>query len=142
MKKTKIFLFSTIMLLLSAHGFAQTKKFSPNEIIGQYWSPKKDAKIEIYLKGDHYFGKSIWVANHTRDTKNPDEFLRNREVLGIELLSDFSYNDGCYEDGKIYDPESGKIYSCKMTLKGNNLKVRGYIGISLFGRTEILERIN
>ena len=143
MKKTKnFFLFSTVLLLLSAHGFAQTKQFSPDEITGVDWSPKKDAKIEIYLKGDHYFGKSIWVANPKKDSKNPGESLKSRDVLGIELLTDFSYNDGSYIDGKIYDPESGKIYSCKMTLKGNNLKVRGYIGISLFGRTEIFERIN
>jgi uncharacterized protein (DUF2147 family) len=143
MKKTKtFFLFSIVILLLSAHGFAQTKQFSPDEIIGLYWSPKKDAKIEIYLKGNHYFGKSIWVATSGKDTKNPNESLRNRGVLGIELLSNFSYNDGSYTDGQIYDPEDGKIYSCKMSLKGNSLKVRGYIGISLFGRTEIFERIS
>ena len=42
-----------------------------------------------------------------------------------------------YKDGTIYDPKSGKTYSCKMTIDGNKLKIRGYIGISLFGRTEV-----
>ncbi|MEO8772649.1 MAG: DUF2147 domain-containing protein, partial [Ferruginibacter sp.] len=66
---------------------------------------------------------------------------RKRDVLGIELLTNFSYNDGTYTDGKIYDPESGKTYDCKMSLAGVNLTVRGYVGFSLFGRTEIFERI-
>ena len=76
-----------------------------------------------------------------KDAKNPEESLKNRDVLGIELLTGFSYNDNTYTDGKIYDPESGKTYDCKMTLTDNTLKVRGYIGISLFGRTETFERI-
>ena len=37
--------------------------------------------------------------------------------------------------------KAGKHIVCKMSLNGNNLKVRGYIGISLFGRTEVFERI-
>lgn len=133
--------FPFVLLLFFSQGFAQTKLISPNEITGLYWSPKKDAKIEIYLKGRQYFGKSIWVATDRKDTKNPIESLKKRDVLGIELLTNFTYNDGAYTDGKIYDPESGKTYSCKMSLNGDNLKVRGCIGISLFGRTEIFERI-
>jgi uncharacterized protein (DUF2147 family) len=113
-----------------------------DEIVGVYWSPKKDAKIEIYKRGGHYYGKSIWVATIRKDSKNPDETLKNRDVLGIELLTGFSFNEDSYADGKIYDPESGKTYDCKMTLTGKMLKIRGYIGISLFGRTEIFERIN
>ena len=129
------------LLLCISNGSAQTKAASPNDITGLYWSPKKDARIEIYKKGELYFGKSVWVANPRKDTKNPNESLQKRELLGIELLTNFSFDDGTYSDGKIYDPESGKTYSCKMSLEGNKLKVRGYIGISLFGRTEYFERI-
>jgi len=67
--------------------------------------------------------------------------LRSREVLGIELLTNFKYTDGEYTNGLIYDPESGKTYNCNMNLNGNQLKVRGYVGIPLFGRTEIFERV-
>lgn len=118
--------------------FAQT---NADVITGLYWSPKKDAKIELYKKGDKYYGRSIWVANPRKDNQNPVLAMRTREVQGIELLTDFSYDDGKYTGGKIYDPESGKTYDCKMSLVGKDLKVRGYIGISLFGRTEIFERI-
>jgi uncharacterized protein (DUF2147 family) len=139
--KKYIFSFYLALICCFSQGYAQTKLVSPEEITGLYWSPKKDAKIEIYKKGERYFGKSVWVATPRKDTENPSESLRKRDVLGIELLTNFSYNDGTYTDGKIYDPESGKTYDCKMSLVGANLKVRGYVGISLFGRTEIFERI-
>ena len=137
MKKTNHGHFFSLLLFLSL------SSFGPGDTItGLYWSPKKDAKIAIYKKGDQYFGRSTWIAAPRKDTKNPDENLRKRDVLGIELLTGFSYRDGSYADGKIYDPESGKTYDCKMSLKGDNLRVRGYIGLSIFGRTEIFERIN
>jgi len=131
-------LLAVLFLLVALDGNAQEKG---GNIAGLYWSPKKDAKIEIYKKAGKYYGKSIWMASPKKDVKNPDKTLQTRDVLGIELLADFSYKDGSYTDGTIYDPESGKTYDCKMNLTANNLKVRGYIGISLFGRTENFERI-
>jgi uncharacterized protein (DUF2147 family) len=142
MKHLKLqFWVALFFLLITASGFAQAKQPSADSVTGLYWSPKKDAKIEVYKKAGKYFGKSVWVALPKKDVKNPDKNLRTREVLGIELLHGFTYKDGCYADGTVYDPESGKTYDCKMSLNGNNLKVRGYIGISLFGRTENFERI-
>jgi uncharacterized protein (DUF2147 family) len=138
--KTQFFVIIT-MLLFASQGFCQTNLKATDNITGIYWSPKKDAKIEIYQQGEKYFGKSIWLAKAKKDVNNPNESLRNRNLLGIGLLSNFSFEKGSYTNGKIYDPESGKTYDCTMTLNGNDLKVRGYIGISLFGRTEIFERV-
>ncbi|MEP7263868.1 MAG: DUF2147 domain-containing protein [Bacteroidota bacterium] len=134
-------IFTITMLTLTMHSFGQSNINVADKLSGIYWSPKRDAKIEIYQQSGKYFGKSIWIAEPKKDVKNPHELLRSRNLLGIELLSGFSYDDGRYSDGKIYDPESGKTYDCTMTLNGNQLQVRGYIGISLFGRTEIFERI-
>ncbi len=76
------------------------------------------------------------------DMNNPDQALQTRPELGLELLKDFTFDgDDVYEDGTIYDPKSGKTYSCKMTINGNSLKIRGYVGISLFGRTEVWTRV-
>jgi uncharacterized protein (DUF2147 family) len=142
MKKLKVISPSLILFILFYFGsLGQSKMGEEDNIIGLYWSPKKDAKIEIFKTGEFYFGKSIWVAIQKKDIENPNESLRKREVLGIELLSNFSYKNGEYTNGQVYDPENGKIYSCKMSLIGDKLKVRGYIGISLFGRTEFFERI-
>ncbi len=71
------------------------------------------------------------------DRYNPNPKLRDRPVLGMILMSDFVYvGKNLWEEGKVYDPESGKTYKCKMILKSaNKLEVRGFIGFSLFGRT-------
>ena len=140
MKKVQVSIFLTLISLFS-QGSGIVNNVSSNEIIGLYWSPKKDAKIEIYLKGGQYFGKFVWLASPRKDINNPVKSLQNRDVLGLEMLTGFSYDDGTYSGGDIYDPETGKTYSCKMSLQGNKLKVRGYIGISLFGRTEYFEKI-
>lgn len=138
-KKTRILII--VFLLQLTFSAAQSKSTEADKIIGIFWSPKKDAKIEIYKKGHTYFGKSIWVAVPRKDIENPNASLRKREILGLEILSNFTYKNDEYSNGFIYDPESGKTYNCKMSLNGDKLKVRGYIGISLLGRTEIFERI-
>jgi uncharacterized protein (DUF2147 family) len=131
-----------IALLVSlSNVFADIHSKYADEIVGLYWSPKKDAKIEIFKRNNRYYGRSVWVAFMRKDLKNPDETQKNRQVLGIELLIGFSFTGDSYTDGKIYDPESGKTYDCKMTLTDKILKVRGFIGVSLFGRTEIFEKI-
>lgn len=131
----------TALTLAFSKAVAQSAPNQADKILGVFWSPKKDAKIEIYKRGAYFYGKSIWVASPRKDTKNPNFKLQKREILGIELLANFSYNSGEYSGGTIYDPESGKSYNCKMSLNDNILKVRGYIGISLFGRTETFTRI-
>lgn len=131
----------TALLLQLTGAMAQNGSQEADNIVGLYWSPKKDAKIEIYKKGTAYYGKSVWVATPKKDVENPDKTLRHRAVLGIELLTNFRYSEGEYTGGTIYDPESGTTYQCKMRCNGTQLKVRGYIGISLFGRTETFERI-
>src|SRR4051794_7684014 len=93
-----------VLLALFFQSFTVVNKLSPNEIVGIYWSPKKDAKIEIYLKGQEYFGKFTWLAIPKKDIKNPAKELRSRDVLGLELLTHFSYKDGVYTGGEIYDP--------------------------------------
>ncbi len=68
-----------IALLLCGKCFAQTV---PAKILGTYWSPKKDAKIEIYQKGTQYFGKTIWAAVPRKDVNNPDKSLKPKKPAG------------------------------------------------------------
>src|SRR3954453_12902056 len=121
----KIISFSFALTLLFTFAFAKSNPGDADKIMGVYWSPKKDAKIEIFKKGDKYFGKSVWTETRKKDLNNPNPSLRDRDLLGTELFTNFSYKDGTYEDGKIYDPESGKTYDCKMSFNGKSLKVRG-----------------
>ncbi|MGN6638204.1 MAG: DUF2147 domain-containing protein, partial [Mucilaginibacter sp.] len=118
-------------------------------ILGSWANPSGEDHILIYKRGNKFFGRLDWIkypndeqGKPKTDKNNPDPKLRSRPDLGLELLKDFTYEgDNLYDDGTIYDPKSGKTYSCKMTLNGNTLKIRGYIGISLFGRTETWTRV-
>jgi hypothetical protein len=67
----KIISFSFALTVLFTLSFAKSNTSVADKIIGVYWSPKKDAKIEIYKKGDMYFGKSIWSSTKRKDLKNP-----------------------------------------------------------------------
>jgi uncharacterized protein (DUF2147 family) len=116
-----------------------------DDILGIWLTQGKDpAKIQIFKTGDHYFGKIVWLQFPLRDGKpktdqhNPDKDKQSRPVIGLEILHQFKF-DGTdeWKDGEVYDPESGKTYSCTISFKDKNtLKVRGYVGISLLGRTE------
>jgi uncharacterized protein (DUF2147 family) len=58
------------------------------------------------------------------------------------MLKNFSFDENEWNGGTIYDPENGKTYNCKIAIRdGNKLDVRGYIGISLLGRTETWFRV-
>jgi uncharacterized protein (DUF2147 family) len=127
---------------------SQTKA---DDIIGIWLTPGKEpAKIQIYKSGDKYYGKIVWLKNPTDNGKpkvdgnNPDKSKRRNPVMDLVLLSGFKFDgDDEWKGGDIYDPESGKTYDSYLYLKDNNtLKVRGYIGISLFGRTETWIRSN
>jgi len=106
---------------------------------------KEPAKIQVYRSGKKYFGKIVWLkyaeenGRPRNDNNNPDKAKRNNQIIGLVILKGFQFDgDDEWEDGKIYDPESGKTYSCHLSLKDKNtLKVRGYVGISWFGRTEV-----
>jgi uncharacterized protein (DUF2147 family) len=137
-----------IILLLAVFSFTASAQ-KADAILGSWVNPNGEDHILIYKKGSKYFGKLDWIkypndeqGKPKTDKKNPDDALKSRPELGLELLKDFTYDgEKVYEDGTIYDPKNGKTYSCKMTLEGNSLKIRGYIGISLFGRSEIWTRI-
>lgn len=76
-----------------------------------------------------------------RDDLNPEPKLQARHILGIDLLSEYEY-DGKWS-GKIYDPESGNTYSSNMQVgRDGRLKMRGYIGVPMFGRTALFEPVS
>ncbi len=142
LRKTSLFI---VLFILSVQVFAQKK----DDILGKWLNPSGEGQIEIYKRGDKYFGKLAWIKEPNdekgkprTDEKNPTESLRTKPLLNLEILKNFVFDDGKWIDGTIYDPKSGKTYSCKLTLKdANQLSVRGFIGVSLIGRTEVFKRV-
>ncbi len=123
-----------------------TQIIAQDQVIGKWWTPKKDGQVEVYKSGNKYSGKLIWgKSGNKKDVNNPKEELRTRPLVGMDLFTNFIYktSDEQWVDGKIYDPESGKTYSCKIWLtdNGKTMNVRGFIGFSLLGRTEKFTRL-
>ena len=139
---------STLVLLLTIFSLSAWAQ-KADALLGSWANPSGQDHILIYKRGDKFFGKLDWIkipndeqGKPKTDKNNPDPALRSRPALGLELLKDFTYDgDNVYSGGTVYDPKNGKTYSCKMTLEGNSLKIRGYVGISLFGRSEIFTRV-
>ncbi|MDE2234090.1 MAG: DUF2147 domain-containing protein [Gammaproteobacteria bacterium] len=121
------------------------------------WSTQDGkARVQIVEQDNRFKGRIVWLkqplfpANDPQgmagkpkvDRKNPDNKLRTRPIMGLPLLDGFHYaGDAVWRGGTIYDPESGKTYSCNITLmQDGSLRIRGYVGIPLFGRTEIWKR--
>ncbi|GLI35508.1 DUF2147 domain-containing protein [Desulforhabdus amnigena] len=152
-------MFKFILLLLSLVLFMPGSSLHASDgdaILGVWNTRDKDAKIEIYRCGTKYCGKIAWLEEPDFppydeggmaglpkvDRNNPDPRLRSRPYLGLEILQGFSYSgDNKWEKGRIYNPENGKFYKAKISMDGNNrLKLRGFMGVSFFGRTETWTR--
>lgn len=138
----------TLVLIVSSSAiFAQADK-----ILGTWLNEPKDGKIEVYKKGDAYFGKIIWLKNNVNedgtspklDSKNEDEKLRARSIVGINILKDLEWDedDNEWDDGEIYDPRSGSTYSLYAKLEdANTLFLKGYIGFAMIGRSTTWTRV-
>jgi uncharacterized protein (DUF2147 family) len=153
MKKLSSLVAVAFLLCLSGRALAQ----NPDAIVGKWLNGEGTAHVDIYKEGGKYFGKIVWLkipeypaddkkgmAGKTKvDRENPDPARRNDPILGLRMLRNFTFTkDGLWENGQIYDPKNGKDYRCKMTLASpDTLRVRGFIGISLIGRTDVWTRV-
>ena len=145
MKKTLLLVFA---LVLGVTGLASAQSMSP---LGIWTNSEKKATFEIYKCGDKLCGKiaSLTVPNDPAtskpktDTQNPDPKMRSRPRLGMVFMQGFVYDDdNKWDDGKIYDPETGKTYSCYMQMESaNSMEVKGYIGFSLIGKSQSWTRV-
>lgn len=125
-------------------------------ILGTWTTKNAKSHVTIYTCGTMICGKIVSLKHPVYppddkkgmagkkkiDRENPDPKLRARPLIGLEMLKNFKrVEPGLWKEGTIYDPESGKTYSCKLTLESpKRLKVRGFIGFSFIGRTQIWTR--
>jgi uncharacterized protein (DUF2147 family) len=117
-------------------------------IAGLWLVEARDAVVDIEPCGDRLCGTVVWLkeprpnGRARLDDKNPDPAQRARPVCGLTLLYDFKASgENEWEDGHIYSADEGATYSAKMALLDvNTLKVRGFVGISLFGKSQVWTR--
>jgi len=113
-----------------------------NERTGQ-----ADGLVRIVAAKGEFVGQVTAVFSPPADSPNPlcedcPGELKNKPVVGMTILRGLRWNGERYSGGTILDPDNGKVYQCRMRLldEGRKLEVRGYVGITLFGRTQIWER--
>ena len=139
---------SLAALLLSSYTLLQDEADS---VVGIWKNGEGTGMIRIYKNGDKYQGKIVWLkepidpetGKPKLDKNHPDESVRTRPVLGLINTWGFTYKGKkVWDDGKIDEPKNGNTWDCTgMKLKDqNSLEVRGYIGVSIIGRTDTWTR--
>lgn len=116
-------------------------------ILGIWLVGDKDAKVELYQNGENLEGKLVWLqqpqepdGKNKLDSKNPEISLRSQQIQGMIFLKNFKKveNENKWTGGTVYDAKSGKTYSGWIKLiDEKKIELRGFVGISLFGRTDV-----
>lgn len=126
-----------------------------DRVVGLWLTEERDAHVRVERVGDRYEGTIVWLeeprfpadddqgmAGRPKvDRENPDPALRATPIIGLRIVQGFRFRDGEWKDGTIYDPNNGKTYKCRMWFEGETLRVRGFIGISLLGRSTSWTRV-
>jgi len=104
---------------------------------------KAKSHVEIYEKSGKIYGKVIkLLPGATVTTCNNCPAEKNGiSLIGMDILWEFRPYKDYWSYGQVVDPKNGKIYSGNIWLEGDNLKLRGYIGISLIGRSQIWHKV-
>ena len=142
------------LVALFTMSFVSTTSNAPAEdadrVLGVWMESTGKAKVKISKIGSKYFGKIVWLKEPTdpetkapkTDKNNPNTELQGVKLKGLRIFKDFVYaGDDLWNQGTIYDSRKGKTYDCKITMKDiNTLEIRGFVGISLIGRSDIWTR--
>lgn len=140
-----------LVLILCLCNIALLIASKPDDVVGKWRTANGKGVIEIYKsKNGTYEGRVLGGDPQKdkngnpvmTDVKNPDPNKRHLPTRGMVILTNFVFEDDEWIDGNVYNPEDGKDYSCKIWMDDyNTLNLRGYVGISLLGRTEKWTRI-
>jgi uncharacterized protein (DUF2147 family) len=131
-------------LLLVALTVASFSLRAEPATVSGYWREPKGSVLRIARCEDKLCVEIVALSPTDRaevDLHNPDPALRGRPLCGLRIGGGFMESDSEHADGgHLYDPRSGRTYRGSMTVEGDQLKLRGFVGIKLFGRTETWER--
>lgn len=140
---------SLILMFLTSIMFVAVAQ-EKDMLMGKWLTAAGDMQVQIVQASGKFSGRIVWLKDPNDekgkpllDDKNPDQSLNRRPLMGTEVLKGFNYTeDGVWEGGTIYDPKTGKTYSCTISLMSRDkINVRGFVGISLLGRTETWSRV-
>jgi uncharacterized protein (DUF2147 family) len=137
-------------ILISLSAATPSLEDNPDSIQGVWKTGEGNAMVRIYKNGEKYQGKVVWLKEPIDpetgkakvDKFHPEEASRTRSVLGLINVWGFVYQEkNLWSEGNIYDPKNGNTYSCTIKMiNSNTIEVRGFIGVSLIGRTDTWTR--
>lgn len=147
LKKSLFVIIASIIVFLGNSAMTVSVADNPDAVVGVWKTGDGNAIVRIYKNEDKYQGKIVWLKEPNDpdtgkpklDKNNSTETLRNRPIIGLLNIYGFKFIEkNLWDEGNIYDPKSGNTYSCTIKmLNANTLEVRGYIGVSLIGRTDV-----
>jgi uncharacterized protein (DUF2147 family) len=150
MKLMNLFMLMGVLSLCTITTTLRAQQDNPDAIVGVWKTGEGNAMVRIYKNGEKYQGKIVWLKEPNDpetgkpkvDKNHPEENVRTRSLLGLINVWGFSYIEkDLWDNGSIYDPKNGSTYSCTIKMSNaNTIEVRGYIGISLIGRTDTWTR--
>lgn len=133
-----------LTFILFANFFLCSTFFAQN-VEGVYWTPDKKGKIEIYEQNGELLARSVCCDTSKKDNRNPNPELRDRSRIGINVMNGFKMKKrDYYTNGRIYNPNNGKTYRARMWVLngGDKIKVKGFIGSPILGKTIVCERVD
>ncbi len=123
---------------------AVTRVQAAEDNVFGYWTEPGGSTIHVERCGNAVCAVVAGVgkaAPSNHDEQNPNTALRSRPLCGLHIGSDFHLESpGKLEGGSLYDPKNGKTYKGSIEVQGQTLKLHGYIGVKLFGRSETWSR--
>lgn len=137
-----------LVLLLLTLGFLNNIQAQEpsDKIVGIWLNEDKTNKIEIYKASDSYSGKIVWLAKmesnpnlHPKDKNNPNPELRDRDILGMNIITGLQYSAGKWANGTIYTPKRGMYADCKVELLSNG-QLKIIVSKSGFTKAQIWTR--
>lgn len=126
---------------------AQNKK-----IIGIWWNQEKTSRVEVFEENNKFFGKVVWLESNKNkdgssprtDYNNPKTELQKNKLIGTRILKNLQWDadDNEWTKGEIYDPKTGKTYSCYAVLQNDGkLFIKGFVlGMSFIGKSTLWTR--
>ncbi len=140
-----------LLISFSCLGKAQVNE---NSVLGKWMATDKSVMVEISKNKQNYSAKIIWFDDrlgsgkpmHSRhDTANPNPALRNRKILGMDVLTGMIFNskEKRWENGKIYDAYHGRTWdSSAEILPDGKLKVRGFWKLEWIGKSMFFYKVS
>ena len=136
--KTLTYLLGAAALMVTAPAQASTDRAH-----GLWLTANGKAIVQMEPCGAKTCGKMVWVANPKLDVNNQDPAKQGRPICGLQLIGGMEQaKSGKWRDGWIYNPRNGKTYGVDVTaVSDTELKVRGYLGLSLLGQSQTWTRV-